>query len=172
MWHNIGEWFSSVWLVVLNLSAPLLMYSSALGIGVCIALLVLIIKILGLRIPPENREYKDELPLSLKFIWPIIRIFAYFLCTNLPVPYLDRLEKKLQQSGVAYYVNAEEFFGIRIFSALIFPILVVFSAFMLGDLNVWVLLGSFILGFFLPVIWLNDNKAKREKEVMRALPVP
>ena len=171
MWHNIVEWFSSVWLVVLNVSAPLLMYSSALGIGVCIALLVLIVKILGLRIPPENREYKDELPLSLKFIWPIIRIFAYFLCTNLPVPYLDRLEKRLQQSGVAYYVNAEEFFGIQIFSALIFPVLVIFSAFMLGDLNLWVLLGSFIVGFFLPVIWLNDNKAKREKEVMRALPM-
>lgn len=69
-------------------------------------------------------EYKDELPPALKLVWSLIRIIAYYLCTNLPIQYLDRLEKRLQQTGVAYYVNAEEFFAIRIFSALLFPVLV------------------------------------------------
>ncbi len=32
-------------------------------------------------------------------------------------------------------------------------------------------MGSILLGFFLPVVWLSETKAKREKEVMRALPM-
>ncbi len=171
MWHSIQDWASNTWLLILNLSAPVLMYVSALGIGACVGLMVLIVKILGSRIPPENREYKDALPLSLRVIWPLLRIIAYYICTNLPIPYLDRLEKRLQQSGVAYYVNAEEFFAIRLFSALFFPLLVILTSLMLGELSPLVFLASFVLGFFLPVIWLNENKAKREKEVMRALPM-
>lgn len=100
MWHSIQDWASNTWLLILNLSAPVLMYVSALGIGACVGLMVLIVKILGSRIPPENREYKDALPLSLRVIWPLLRIIAYYICTNLPIPYLDRLEKRLQQSGL------------------------------------------------------------------------
>jgi tight adherence protein C len=171
MWESLQEWASDVWLGILNLSAPVLLYVSALGVGASIALIVMIFKILGSRIPPENREYKEELPPALKIIWPLIRIVSYYLCTNLPIPYLDRLEKRLQQSGVAYYVTAEEFFAIRILSALFFPLLVVLTALMLGSMSPLVFIASFFLGFFLPVIWLNENKVKREKEVMRALPM-
>lgn len=57
------------------------------------------------------------------------------------------------------------------FSALFFPLLVILTSLMLGELSPLVFLASFVLGFFLPVIWLNENKAKREKEVMRALPM-
>lgn len=171
MWKSIQEWFEGVWLAVLNLSAPVFLYVSALGIGISFALIVLIFKVLGSRIPPENREYKEVLPPALKIIWPLIRIVSYYICTNLPIPYLDKLEKRLQQSGVAYYVTAEEFFAIRILSALFFPFLVILTALMLGGMSYMVFLASFVLGFFLPVIWLNENKVKREKEVMRALPM-
>ena len=171
MWSSIQKELSELWLLILNLSAPVLMYGSALGIGISVTLIVLIVKILGSRIPPESREYKDELPPALKLVWSLIRIIAYYLCTNLPIQYLDRLEKRLQQTGVAYYVNAEEFFAIRIFSALLFPVLVLLAALMLKKLSFLVFLGSILLGFFLPVIWLSETKAKREKEVMRALPM-
>lgn len=171
MWQSIQEWLEGVWLGVLNLSAPVLLYVSALGIGACIALIVLIFKILESRIPPEDREYKETLPPALKAIWPMVRVISYYLCTNLPIPYLDRLEKRLQQSGVAYYVTAEEFFAIRVLSALFFPLLVILTALLLGNMSLIVFMASFFLGFFLPVIWLNENKVKREKEVMRALPM-
>jgi len=171
MWSSIQKELSELWLLILNLSAPVLMYGSALGIGISVALIIFIVKLLGSRIPPESREYKDDLPPALKFVWPLIRIIAYYLCTNLPIPYLDRLEKRLQQTGVAYYVNAEEFFAIRVFSALLFPILVLLAALMLKKLSLLFFVGSILLGFFLPVVWLSETKAKREKEVMRALPM-
>lgn len=171
MWSSIQKEMAEFWLLLLNLSAPVLMYTSALGIGIAVALVVLVIKILGSRIPPENREYKEELPPALAFVWPLVRIIAYYICTNLPIAYLDRLEKRLQQTGVAYYVNAEEFFAIRIFSALFFPVLVLLAAVMLKKLSFMVFIGAVLLGFFLPVIWLSETKVKREKEVMRALPM-
>jgi hypothetical protein len=85
MWSSIQKELSDLWLLILNLSAPVLMYGSALGIGISVTLIILIVKILGSRIPPESREYKDELPPALKIVWSLIRILAYYLCTNLPI---------------------------------------------------------------------------------------
>ncbi len=171
MWQSIKDFFVSVWIFLLDLSAPVFMYGSALGFGVSIAVIYFTFKLLEQLVPAEDREYKDPLPPLLKIIWPMVRVIAYHLCTNLPINYLDRLEKRLQQTGVAYILTAEEFFALRVISAVLFPFLAGFCMIMLHKGSALIFMGSLLLGFFYPVIWLQENKKKREKEVIRALPM-
>ncbi|MFL0797128.1 MAG: type II secretion system F family protein [Cellvibrionaceae bacterium] len=171
MWQSIKDFFLSVWIFLLDLSAPVFMYGSALGFGVSVAVVYFTFKLLEQLVPEEDREYKDPLPPLLKIIWPMVRVIAYHLCTNLPIDYLNRLEKRLQQTGVAYILTAEEFFALRVISAVLFPVLAVFCMIMLHKGNFFVFMGAILLGFFYPVIWLQENKKKREKEVIRALPM-
>jgi len=171
MLESIKEFFLKGWIFALDLSAPVLMYGSAFGFGAMVFLVYFTIKVLESKIPEDQREYKDPLPKGLQMCWPLIRTIAYYLCTNLPIEYLDKLEKKLQQTGVSYMVNAEEFFAIRIISSFLFPLMMLFGMWLLDMFNIWFFLGSVILGFFYPMIWLSETKKKRENEVIRALPM-
>lgn len=171
MLESISEFFATAWSVFLDLSAPALMYSSALGYGTSIAVIYATIKYLESRIPEDNREYKDPLPTMLQPMWPLIRTISYYICTNLPIEYLDRLEAKLQKSGISYMVNAEEFFAIRIISAGFFPLLALLIMALLEWYDFLFFAGAVLLGFFYPVIWLSETSRKRASEVVRLLPM-
>lgn len=171
MLDSIKTLMTKVWIFFLDLSAPALMYGSALGFGTAVFLVYFTIKMLESKIPDDEREFKDPLPKGLQLFWPLIRILAYYICTNLPINYLNKLEKRLQQTGVSYMVNAEEFFAIRIISALLFPVMMLLGMWLLEGFDIWFFLGSVLLGFFYPVIWLSETKKKRENDVIRALPM-
>jgi tight adherence protein C len=169
--ESFMEAMTSFWLGFLDLSAPALMAGSALGFGLCFGIAYFCIKVLESRIPEDNREFKDPLPASMQPFWPLIRTIAYYVCTNLPIAYLDRLEKKLQQTGVSYMVNAEEFFAIRIISAFFFPIMALLGMWLLESYDLMFFGAAVVLGFFYPMIWLGETKKKRESHVVRALPM-
>lgn len=171
MWQDIKDFFTGVWAFILDASAPVLMYGSALGFAASVVIFYLTIKYLESRIPDDDREYKDPLPRVLQLIWPLIRTIAYYLCTNLPIDYLDRLEAKLQKNGISYMVNAEEFFAIRVVSAGFFPLLAIVIMGLLEWYDILFFLGSVLLGFFYPVIWLSETSRKRDNEVVRSLPM-
>lgn len=169
--ETTAAFLESLWIVLLDLSAPVLFYGYGLSIGVAVALIFTVFKILEARVPTENREFMDPLPPLLRLIWPLVRVISYHLCTNLPIDYLNNLEKRLQQTGVSYLMTAEDFFGLRIISAGTFPLVAWASMAMLENYNPLFLAGGIILGFFYPMIWLAETKKKREKEVVRVLPM-
>ena len=119
----------------------------------------------------EDRTYMDPLPLGLKVIWPFIQIISFFFCTLLPYEMMERIEKKLQHTGVSYLLTAEQFVALRIISTtggFLFGLLLINA--MENGQPVWILF-TMVVGFVLPDIWLNDTRKRRESAVIRAMPV-
>jgi tight adherence protein C len=146
-------------------------YTIALCAGMSVFLFILVIRELNKMVDEEDRTYMDPLPPALKLFWPIIQIISHFFCSFLPYQMMERIEKRLQRTGVSYLLIAEQFVAIRIMSTI--------SGFLGGiiiinALNqqqpIWVLLST-ILGYILPDMWLSDNRKRRELAVIRAMPV-
>ncbi|MBS3796822.1 MULTISPECIES: type II secretion system F family protein [unclassified Pseudoalteromonas] len=122
-------------------------------------------------IPDENRDFMDPLPSSLRTIWPLVRIAAYYIGERLPIDYLEKVAKKLQVSGVSYILTPEEYVGVRVVSALFFTLLAYAGMALLGPIDPLNLLLAAVFGSFLPLITLNDLKKKRHMQISKALPV-
>ena len=149
----------------------LLLDSAVLSTGLCVFFFILTVYLLKSLVQEEDRAYMDPLPLGLRLIWPFIQIISYFFCSLLPYELMERIEKKLQHTGVSYLLTAEQFVALRIISTVagfLFGLLLINA--MKGGQPIWVLF-TMILGFVLPSIWLNDTRKRRESAVMRAMPV-
>ncbi len=149
----------------------LTIYAISACAGISIFLFIMVVRELNKMIDEEDRSYMDPLPRGLKLIWPIVQIISHFFCSFLPYEMMERIEKRLQHTGVSYLLIAEQFVAVRIIST--------FFGFMAGVIilkaleqnqPVWVLLST-IIGFLLPDIWLSDNRKRREAGVIRAMPV-
>lgn len=171
MKETFDSFLFETWKFLLDLSAPVLLYGAGLSVGIGFGIVVAVYLVLRALVPEDDREYMDPLPPLLKLIWPMVRVIAYHLCTNLPINYLNQLEKRLQRTGIAYLMTAEDFFALRIISAIFFPLFCWLGMSMLDKFYAAALVGAILLGFFYPVIWLIETKKKREKEVIRVLPM-
>jgi len=146
-------------------------YSTSLTVGGSVLFLLLAAYIFNAVVPQDDREYMDPLPFWLRLSWPLVRIFNYYITSNLPVDHLTKVEDKIQKTGISYLLTAEEFVAVRIVSALLQTGAAVMLMFMLQKQNLLWPLGGFLFGFYFPEIWLKDTRARREKEVIQALPV-
>lgn len=139
--------------------------------GVFATLSVILFRKLHDMVEGADRTYMDPLSFKLKLVWPAIEIIAYFFCTLLPYEMIERTEKKLARTGVGYLMTADEFIALRILTATGLPIVVWLC---MGALKIheplWIVISP-LLGFLLPDIWLNDTRQKRERDVIRTLPV-
>lgn len=145
--------------------------ASIVGWGLCALLIYVAGAMLHAAVPPEDREYMDPLSAKLKIIWPLIRILAYYVCTNLPNELLDRTDKQLHRTGVSYLMTAEQFMALRLFLAMLFPLV----AWLL--LNAWgnsmplLIVVAPVIGFLMPELWLRDTRKRRTLEIVMAMPV-
>ncbi len=121
-------------------------------------------------VPEEDREFLDPLPSFLNFIWPLVRIIAYYICSLLPFSYLKNVEERLRHNGLAYMMIAEEFIALRLFSAVLVLVFGFFLVSMLGEWNPVLFLVLPVVGFFYPDIWIRDIRKKQVDEVLRSLP--
>ena len=148
----------------------LLLYTVALFVGVSVSLLLVAGYYFSSVIPKDEREHMDPLPPFIKVIWPLVRIFSYYIGSNISLDTLTKLDKRLQKTGVGYLMNAEEFIGIRIISSLFFMLVAVLMMDIFQKHNILWPMGGLLLGYYFPEIWLNDTRKKREKDIMKALP--
>lgn len=149
----------------------LLLDAAMISTGLCVFFAILSVYYLKQMVQEEDRTYMDPLPLGLKIIWPFIQIVSFFFCSLLPYELMERIEKKLQHTGVSYLMTAEQFVALRIISTFIWFIfgIIIINAMENGQ-PVWVVF-AMLLGFFLPDIWLSDTRKRREAAVIRAMPV-
>ncbi|VAW93619.1 Type II/IV secretion system protein TadC, associated with Flp pilus assembly [hydrothermal vent metagenome] len=155
----------------MSIMETLFLYSTGFAVAGSLLTLMIAGYVFNSVIPEEQREFMDPLPTWLKLCWPLVRIFAYYIGSNYSVESLSKLDARLQKTGVGYLMNAEEFIGVRIVSALFQMFAAILVMDLLQDHNIiWPLLGL-AFGYYFPEIWLNDTRKKREKEVIRALPV-
>ncbi|HEY3486855.1 MAG TPA: type II secretion system F family protein [Gammaproteobacteria bacterium] len=150
-----------------------LLYTSALFVGISIALFILLAQFVDIKVPEEDRSYMDPLPGGLRMIWAPIQIVSYYMVSNFSNAYLDKVDKKLQETGVGYLLTAEQFVALRFVSGMIcFLLALLLLAALQPEKNVLTsLLLAPILGYLFPLVWLSDSRKRREKAVVRALPV-
>lgn len=123
------------------------------------------------RVPEERREFMDPLTPGLKLIWPLVNVVAFYFSEKLSVDYLERISKKLQVSGLSYLMTAEQYFAIRIISTLFSIFLVWLGCWMLDALSINYLLIGAVVGYFLPMLTLNDLRKTRQEQIVKVLPV-
>jgi tight adherence protein C len=147
----------------------------ALLIGVMVGVLFMLIghslSKLKSEVPREDREYMDPLPSILRTLWPLITFIEYHFCSRLPPDWLEKAHKRLQETGVGYILTAEQYYAVRILSTVIAFVVTLFAMNALESISLPFLLVITMVGNFYPQIWLSDVRKRREKEILKALPV-
>ncbi|GGI18511.1 MAG: type II secretion system F family protein [Oxalicibacterium faecigallinarum] len=144
-----------------------------IGVSVCVTILLFTFSFNKLKseVPEEEREYMDPLPPVLRLSWPIITFIEYHFCSRLPPAWLEKTHKRLQETGVGYILSAEQFYAVRTFATIVAFGLTLFCLKALDHSSPSILLGMTLLGNFYPLIWLGDVRKRREKAILKALPV-
>lgn len=148
----------------------LLLYIVPLCVGISVVLILVAGYYFNSVIPKDNREHMDPLPLFIKAVWPVVRIFSYYIGSNLSVDTLTSLDKRLQKTGVGYLMSAEDFIGIRLTSALFQMCAAILIMMAIQKHSILWPMGGLLLGYYFPEIWLNDTRKKRERDILKALP--
>lgn len=142
-----------------------------LMIGLSVWLALSSLSTLKSEVPDEDREYMDPLPPMLKMVWPLITFIEYHLTARFPPDWLEKTHKRLQETGVGYLMSAEQFYAVRVFSAIASTLVawVLLSA--IEENGFLTLLFFAFGGYFFPMVWLGDMREQRRKSVLRSLPV-
>ena len=139
--------------------------------GISILLFSYSLSKLKSEVPREEREYMDPLPPILRMTWPIITFLEYHFASRMPPALLEKAHKRLQETGVGYILTAEQYYAVRIFSTIVAFSLTLFCMKALNGFSLETLILVTLLGNFYPQLWLRDVRARREKEILKALPV-
>lgn len=123
----------------------------------------------------EDRTYYDPLPRLMQMMWPLVTVLTRRLAPRLNVRQLEQTHRRLQAAGQDYTLTPEEFYGLRLSSALVAIIFFALCTLMLGQLT----LGSAMLclvfggclGWLYPSLWLSERRKLRERSVVRDLPI-
>jgi tight adherence protein C len=147
-----------------------LLSSASLGITVTCTLLLLI-SLLSL-LPEENRAYMDPVPGWIRPIWPLVRLVSHHLCSNLSPRIMDWLDIRLQKTGALYVLTAEDFLALCITMSALLPALAILPMASGQSGILWsVLLLMTAMGAALPVMWISDTHKRRDRDIVRNLPV-
>lgn len=152
------------------MSNELIIVLIALTFGAAVMLFAFSLGRLKQEVPNEDRAYLDPLPPLLRLIWPLVRFFEYHVGKFIPASALERSSKQLQLTGVSFLMSAEQFFALRFLSMLIAFLVTHFALGMLEKESPGAIVTALLLGFFYPVIWLNDVRTKRVVQVQKTLP--
>ena len=147
-----------------------LLSSASLGITVtcCLLLLIALLSLL----PEENRAYMDPVPGWIRPIWPLVRLVSHHFCSNLSPRIMDWLDVRLQKTGALYVLTAEDFLALCISMSLPLPILAILPMASGQSGILWpVLLLMAVMGAALPVMWISDTHKRRDRDIVRNLPV-
>ena len=149
----------------------LALFSSA-GLGVAVSCTLLVFIWLLSLLPEENRAYMDPVPGWVRPIWPLVRLVGHFFCNNIPPRFMDRIDTRLQKTGALHVLTAEDFLALCITLAVLFPLAAALPMLTGKSGIIWpVLLVMLVMGAALPVMWISDTHKRRDRDIIRNLPV-
>lgn len=149
----------------------LALFSSA-GLGVAVTCTLLAFIWLLSLLPEENRAYMDPVPGWVRPIWPLVRLVSHFFCNNVPPQLMDRIDMRLQKTGALHVLTAEDFLALCITLAILFPLAAALPMLTGKSGIIWpVLLVMLLMGAALPVMWISDTHKRRDRDIIRNLPV-
>ncbi len=150
----------------------ILFYITVIFSALSAVLLVVVVARTTPELTVEDRSYMDPLPPALALLYPLLRALADTLVQTYSNRYLDTVEKQLQRTGAGYLLTAEEFVALRLVSGLIFLLLALLLVAATAPPNgLLFILGAPLAGYYFPLVWMRDTRQRREKDVIRALPV-
>lgn len=144
--------------------------------AVCLLPVALILLVFALNrarheVRRDEREFMDPLPLALRLVWPLVEFFAHYLGSLMRVEQVARGNRLLAQSGQGFMMNAQQFLGLQIVSALLFMAGTWFCMVMLDHpAGLWTGVAG-LLGFSLPYLSAREKRKRRKVEILRQLPV-
>lgn len=118
-------------------------------------------------------EIELSMPISDRVFVPMIRSISEFLIRFTPQKTLESTTRLLELAGNPRNMRAAEFLMIRavssiLFAALTFMVMTRFNAAINRRLIFTV--GAFILGWFLPLMWLRAVVDRRKQAIIKKLP--
>ncbi len=123
--------------------------------------------------PRSLTEMELAQPFSARVISPAIRGMAAFIGRFTPQHNVEEMRHKLDLAGNPRGWTTADLLGVRGMAAIITMVIVVLPLFLLGTQIPQLLLLTGvcgILGFYLPLFWLNSKIRSRKHEIQRALP--
>lgn len=122
-------------------------------------------------VPDEDREFLDPLPKLLRLMWPLVRFVDYHLCQRIPDRWMAGPAEALRLSGLLYLMSPRQFIALCMVSMSCFMGLAALVLHLADMLNWMYVAGIAVLGYIYPRIWLKDSLKKRQRQIVRALPV-
>jgi len=126
-------------------------------------------------VPRQDRRYQDPLPFGIRLIWPLVGLATGILGPHLRPRQLEPAHRKLQAAGQDFVLNPEQLYGLRAVSVVLVALFPCVALLLLGKHGFTLyfsgmLLGG-MLGYFYPDLWLSERRKKRQRVVVRDLPM-
>ncbi len=154
------------------MTMEIIFISAAALIGLSTLFWVLFFGTAAPDVEDDDRTYMDPLPPMLKLLWPIILLLSAVFGPLHSNRHLDKLDEKLQRTGVGYILQAEQFIALRYAAAIIvFGLAFIVVTSIQPKESLLILSIAPLAGFMFPLVWLSDTRKRRTKAVIRALPV-
>jgi len=126
-------------------------------------------------VPQQDRNFQDPLPFGIRLIWPLVNLATNIVGPRLTPQQLEPAHRKLQAAGQDFVLSPEQLYGLRAVSILLVALFPCLLLLMLdkdgaGLYLTCMLLGGMI-GYFYPDLWLTERRNKRQRQVLKDLPV-
>ncbi len=129
--------------------------------------------VLASKVPPRRRVNMDEVPASLAKWWWMVSFFRFYVVAYLPKSWMDKRQKTLTAAGLEFFLMGDETYSLQCFAAFMF---FVFASFVWFVADFDLLTGLFMvlvltgLGWMYPMMWLTEQRKKRNLAVLRSIP--
>ena len=94
----------------------------------------------------DDRSYQDPLPTPLRLMWPLVTVATRFVAPRMKTAQFEQTHKRLQAAGQDYLLTAEEFYGLKVVSAIVAFLMLCLCLLMLGKLSLGNALSALIIG--------------------------
>ncbi len=123
--------------------------------------------------PRTLAELELEQPFSDRVVSPTIRGIASLINRLAPQRNMEEMRHKIDLAGNPNNWTAADLLGVRGMAAIITVVIIGIPLFLLAtpvpQLLLFTIAGG-ILGFYLPIFWLNSKIRQRKHEIQKALP--
>ncbi|WP_448590444.1 type II secretion system F family protein [Thermoflexus hugenholtzii] len=122
-------------------------------------------------VPVTLEDIELSIPFTQRVIVPLLRQIAAFITRFTPQSIIEDTRRRLELAGNPVRLGAAEFFVMRLLVGLFLFGLLQVLLLRAPPLQRWVLsLAVGGLGFYLPMLWLNQQIARRKREILKTLP--
>jgi tight adherence protein C len=122
-------------------------------------------------VPVTLEDIELSIPFTQRVIVPLLRQIAAFITRFTPQSIIEDTRRRLELAGNPARLGAAEFFVMRLLVGLFLFGLLHVLLLRAPPLQRWVLsLAVGGLGFYFPMLWLNQQIARRKREILKTLP--